>query len=207
MPTMTKRVNIQARTAVRNTNPPIYGTINDIIMSTGDILKCLVKKATVDEILPDGSTVRLNYKNYYIDNGAGLDAMSGQAKIKPKKNINNAKKESKVTFIDDTIKETNTTSNVKNSDEDTKKDSIENTVEPKVEEPASEDTVNTDDANTTQESHHTHLADEVKESPIEEENVTTSDAVESKEENNTQSETVVENKSTSKKKNTSSKKK
>lgn len=104
MPTMTKRVNIQARTAIRNTNPPIYGTINDIIMSTGDILKCLVKKATVDEILPDGSTVRLNYKNYYLDNGAGLDAISGMAKIKPKKNIKPAiKEEPKVEFISESI--------------------------------------------------------------------------------------------------------
>ena len=74
MPSMTKRVNVYAQVAVRNITPPIYGTCKDIVMSTGDILKCLCKRARVEEILPDGSTVRLNLQNYYRDNGAGLDA-------------------------------------------------------------------------------------------------------------------------------------
>lgn len=84
MSAMTKRVNVRATVAVRNTNPPIYGTYKNIIMTTGDILKCLTKRATVDEILPDGSTIRLNYKNYYTDNGAGLDAKGEIKVIKPK---------------------------------------------------------------------------------------------------------------------------
>lgn len=71
---MTKRVNINARIAIRNINPPIYGICKDIVMSTGDILKCICKRAIVDEILPDGTTVRLNMRNYCTDNGAGLDA-------------------------------------------------------------------------------------------------------------------------------------
>ena len=74
MPSMTKRVNIKAPVAIRTITPPIYGTCNNIIMTTGDILKCICKKAIVEEILPDGSTVRLNMRNYYTDNGAGLDA-------------------------------------------------------------------------------------------------------------------------------------
>lgn len=71
---MTKRVNIRTTMAVRNINPPICGTCSNVIMSTGDILKCLCRRAFVEEILPDGTTVRLNMKNYYTDNGAGLDA-------------------------------------------------------------------------------------------------------------------------------------
>ena len=74
MPSMTKRVNVKAPVAIKTITPPIYGTCNDIIMTTGDILKCLCKRATVEEILPNGSTVRLNMRNYYTDNGAGLDA-------------------------------------------------------------------------------------------------------------------------------------
>lgn len=74
MAAMTKRVNINASVAIRNITPPIYGVCKNVIMSTGDILKCLCKRAIVDEILPDGSTVRLNMRNYYTDNGAGLDA-------------------------------------------------------------------------------------------------------------------------------------
>lgn len=74
MPSMTKRVNVYAQVAVRNVTPPIYGTCKDIVMTTGDILKCLCKRARVEEILPDGKLVRLNMRNYYTDNGAGLNA-------------------------------------------------------------------------------------------------------------------------------------
>ena len=63
MPAMTKRVNVQARVAIRNTTPPIYGYHENIVMTTSDILKCLCKRAIVDEILPDGSLLRLNMKN------------------------------------------------------------------------------------------------------------------------------------------------
>ncbi len=82
MPAMTKRVNINAKVPVRDVKPPIYGTLNNIVMSTGNILKCLCKRAIVDEILPDGSTVRLTMKNYYTDNGAGLTAAPDPTKKK-----------------------------------------------------------------------------------------------------------------------------
>lgn len=67
---MTKRVNIDAPTAIRALNPPLLGKANNIIMSTGDILKCLCKRAKVYEVLPDGTTIRLNMANYYLDNSA-----------------------------------------------------------------------------------------------------------------------------------------
>lgn len=67
---MTKRVNIDAPTAIRALNPPLLGKANNVIMSTGDILKCLCKRAKVDEVLPDGTTVRLNMANYYLDNSS-----------------------------------------------------------------------------------------------------------------------------------------
>lgn len=74
MAAMTKRVNVVTRVAVRTTNPPISGSYKNIVMSTSDILKLLCKRASVEEILPDGRTVKLNMQNYYKDNGAGLDA-------------------------------------------------------------------------------------------------------------------------------------
>lgn len=86
MASMTKRVNIRTYIPVRSLTPPIHGTYNNIIMSTGDILKCLCKRAIVDEILPDGSTVRLTMKNYYTDNGAGLDARKYMP-VQPKEDI------------------------------------------------------------------------------------------------------------------------
>ena len=114
MPTMTKRVNVRATVAVRNTNPPIYGTYKNIIMTTGDILKCLTKRATVDEILPDGSTIRLNYKNYYTDNGAGLSAKSDEKIITPKHSpvvkkatpVENVKVDTDISFNESSITNT-----------------------------------------------------------------------------------------------------
>ena len=46
--TRTKRVNIVAHVAIRNITPPIYGTLKDVVMTTGDILKCLCKRAKVE---------------------------------------------------------------------------------------------------------------------------------------------------------------
>ncbi len=84
MAAMTKRVNVQAKVAVRNTNPPVYGRHDNIVMTTSDILKCLCRRAIVDEIMPDGSLVRLNMKNYYLDNGAGLTASNPVRIVVPK---------------------------------------------------------------------------------------------------------------------------
>lgn len=94
MPAMTKRVNIRTTVAVRTVNPPISGTKTNIIMSTSDILKCLCRRAVVEEILPNGKTIRLNMNNYYLDNGAGLDAYNTtpnkvEAKSEPKPEIKN----------------------------------------------------------------------------------------------------------------------
>ncbi len=85
--TRTKRVNIQANIPVRNITPPIHGSLHNVVMSTGDILKCISRHAKVEEILPDGTTVKLNFSNYYTDNGAGL--YSGQDIKEEKPAINN----------------------------------------------------------------------------------------------------------------------
>lgn len=83
MPAMTKRVNVRTVVAVRTTNPPISGTYKNVIMTTSDILKCLCRRAHVEEILPNGKTIKLNMHNYYLDNGAGLDAR--KPKVEEKK--------------------------------------------------------------------------------------------------------------------------
>lgn len=74
MPAMTKRVNVRTTVPVRTIIPPLSGSKKNTIMSCSDILKCLCRRAIVDEILPDGRTVRLTMDNYCKDNGAGLDA-------------------------------------------------------------------------------------------------------------------------------------
>ena len=62
--TMVKKVNVIAQIPVRNTYPTIYGTYKGIQMSPINILKCLMHKAKVTEILPDGSELPLNMHNY-----------------------------------------------------------------------------------------------------------------------------------------------
>lgn len=62
--TMVKKVNVIAPIPVRTLYPPMYGTYEGIHMSPANILKCLIHKARVEEILEDGSTIELNMTNY-----------------------------------------------------------------------------------------------------------------------------------------------
>ena len=62
--TMVKKVNIVAQIPIRTVYPPIYGTYHGVMMSPAIILKCILHKAIVEEILPNGDTIRLTVKNY-----------------------------------------------------------------------------------------------------------------------------------------------
>ena len=62
--TMVKKVNVVARMPVRTIYPALYGTYQGIMMSPANILKCLLYKAYVEEVLEDGSTLELNMQNY-----------------------------------------------------------------------------------------------------------------------------------------------
>ena len=63
-----KKVNVIAPIPVRTVTPNIYGKKEGLSMSPANILKCLIARATVYEVLSDGSTVKLNYNNYNKDN-------------------------------------------------------------------------------------------------------------------------------------------
>lgn len=62
--TMVKKVNVIAQIPIRTVYPPIYGSYHGIMMSPSVIFKCIAHKAIVEEILPDGSTIRLDATNY-----------------------------------------------------------------------------------------------------------------------------------------------
>lgn len=62
--TMVKKVNVIAQIPIRTVYPPIYGSYSGIMMSPSTIFKCILHKAVVEEILSDGSTIRLNATNY-----------------------------------------------------------------------------------------------------------------------------------------------
>lgn len=62
--TMVKKVNVYAPIPIRTVTPPIHGRLNGVAMTPANILKCLIGRATVHEVLSDGSLLRLNNKNY-----------------------------------------------------------------------------------------------------------------------------------------------
>jgi hypothetical protein len=65
---MVKLVNITSKVAIRTVTPKICGTHKNILMSTGDIMRCICMRAHVEEVLPDGTTVVLNSANYNKNN-------------------------------------------------------------------------------------------------------------------------------------------
>lgn len=65
---MTKVVNIYPKTPIVTVNPPIRATVNKVTKTTSDIYKCIIARAIVEEVLSDGSTIRLTFMNYDKDN-------------------------------------------------------------------------------------------------------------------------------------------
>ena len=72
MAIVTKKVNIIANIPIKTVTPPIYGVKKGITMTISDIMKCLTRRAIVEQVLSDGSTVRLNDKNFRYDFEAEL---------------------------------------------------------------------------------------------------------------------------------------
>lgn len=61
---MKKLVNIDSPAILYVLTPPLKGVINKIEMDVKNIRYCLTKGAKVEEILADGSVVRLDLDNY-----------------------------------------------------------------------------------------------------------------------------------------------
>lgn len=73
----TKIVNIYPKRAITTITPPIRVNTFRIRKSFDEIYKCLISRSIVDEVLPDGNTVRLtfeNYKSVNIPNGYEIDS-------------------------------------------------------------------------------------------------------------------------------------
>lgn len=67
-----KTVNINATIPIVNVTPPLYGYREGIKMTISDILKCLMRRAIIHEVMPDGTTIRLDLKNFRNDNRAAM---------------------------------------------------------------------------------------------------------------------------------------
>lgn len=91
--TKVKKVNVHAPIPIRTVVPPIHGDLKGVCMSPSNILKCLIGKATVHEVLSDGSLLKLNMKNYNTDNKPIVKKDYSKMKnsvAKPKSAINKA---------------------------------------------------------------------------------------------------------------------
>lgn len=61
---LTKVVNIYPSMPITGVNPPIRSAVKRVTKSVEEIRICLMSRAVVEEILPNGKTVRLNISNY-----------------------------------------------------------------------------------------------------------------------------------------------
>lgn len=66
---MLKKVDVKCPKAFVLNGATFSGYVRNIILSTDDIRKCLECKAKVFEILPNGSTLALDFANYDDNNG------------------------------------------------------------------------------------------------------------------------------------------
>ena len=103
--TMVKKVNVYAPIPIRTVTPTIYGKLEGVSMSPATILKCLIGRATVHEILSDGSLLKLTDKNYNTENRPAVNKVAKQGKIdKPKSAIAPNDTRVKKILLDDAIK-------------------------------------------------------------------------------------------------------
>lgn len=65
---MTKRVNIYPSTPILSVIPIIRGVVKSATKDTDTIRKCIIARAKVEEILPDGTCIVLDLNNYNKDN-------------------------------------------------------------------------------------------------------------------------------------------
>ena len=61
---MKKIVNIESPVGLYVFTPPMSGVFKKVELSTGDIKSCIMQGAKVEEILHDGTLLRLDLRNY-----------------------------------------------------------------------------------------------------------------------------------------------
>ena len=87
-----KKVNITTVRPIRVFSVPIRGTVSNVELSTEDILKVICQKGIVDEILSDGTIVRLGLNNYAKDNSHLSKTYAKQMEEKKKREEEEAKR-------------------------------------------------------------------------------------------------------------------
>ena len=64
MSKLTKVVNIYPSMPITGVNPPIRSTVKRVTKSISEIRTCLMARAIVEEILPNGEIIKLDNSNY-----------------------------------------------------------------------------------------------------------------------------------------------
>lgn len=65
---MNKVVNIYPKTPVLTVNPPIRCAVRRVTKPLNDIRECIIARAVVEEVMSNGTTIRLNLNNYDKNN-------------------------------------------------------------------------------------------------------------------------------------------
>lgn len=100
--TMVKKVNVYAPIPIRTVCPPIHGRLEGVAMTPANILKCLIGRATVHEVLSDGSLLKLNTKNYNTENKPVVKKTYPVGKVsKPKSAIQPGETMKRIVIKDD----------------------------------------------------------------------------------------------------------
>ena len=76
----TKIVNVYPVMPITDVNPPIRGISKRITRPVDQIRTCILARATVEEVFPDGSTMLLNLTNYDKDNVPRKDVHNDRKK-------------------------------------------------------------------------------------------------------------------------------
>ena len=156
--TMVKKVNVVAKLPIRTMTPVLFGEHKGISMSPANIFKCLIHRAIVDEVLPDGTLVRLDMTNYNQDNSKKMapkvlekDALKNAVEVAPvvksaTKIIKNDPEVDKVELVVDDPTGCGLTCNEDNVSIFEEKVDVDTPVEDKV---ADDEETSTDDAEET----------------------------------------------------------
>lgn len=90
----------------------IVGSLKETYLTVGEIVQCLQRKAFVEEILEDGSTIQLTIMNYDKDNNANIRAkMAKEGKLEAPKAVEPNKVEVPVDVVKDVLENKVDTSN------------------------------------------------------------------------------------------------
>lgn len=140
---MNKKVNIYPKNPITTVNPTIRTTTLRVSKPVEDIRKCIIARAMVDEVLDDGTTLRLDLNNYDKDNNPtkteknadGVKAALVPEKIEERpevviidedKNTNEAEEEAAEEEEDNTSNDNNNQQNRNNNNKKNKNNKFNN---------------------------------------------------------------------------------